>query len=158
MMKAKLARGQAGAPVVHAEVLKDEHGAPVVEGRFFKPRVAVEIRRDAGAEAVLEGGRGVEAHQHLMGDLRVTRLIGAHQAEAVAAEDRRHSINDEEDGEDYKDRSFTNGGPIRQSSPSILLVDRFRSSDSNAVSTSSGSPMGCRNARCMRNPFGLVRE
>src|ERR1035438_6146381 len=27
--------------------------------------------------------------------------------------------------------------------------------DSNAVSTSSGSPMGCRNMLCMRDPFGL---
>ena len=46
-------RGQARAPVVHAEFLKDEHGAPVVERRLLKPGMAVEVGRDAGAEAVL---------------------------------------------------------------------------------------------------------
>ena len=49
--------GQAGAPVVDAEVLKEEHGAPVVEGGLLKPGTAVEIGRDAGDEAPLEGVR-----------------------------------------------------------------------------------------------------
>ena len=86
MMKAKRGRGQAGAPVVDAEVLKDEHGAPVVERRLLKPRMAVEIGRDAGAQAVFEGVRRVEADQHLVRDLRIARLVGAHQAQAVAAQ------------------------------------------------------------------------
>ena len=80
-------RGQAGAPVVHAEVLKDEHGAPVVEGGLLKPGVAVEIGRDAGAQTwPLRVCGGVEADQHLVGDLRIAGLVGADQAESVAAQ------------------------------------------------------------------------
>ena len=37
-------RGQAGAPVVDAELLEDEHGAPIVEGGLLKPGAAVEVR------------------------------------------------------------------------------------------------------------------
>ena len=85
-MKAKRGRGQAGAPVVDAEILEDEHGAPVVEGGLLEPGMAVEIGGDAGAEAVFEGVGRVEADQHLVGDLRVTGLVGADQAEAVAAQ------------------------------------------------------------------------
>jgi hypothetical protein len=76
--------------------------------------VAVEIRCDAGAEAVLQGVRGVEAAQHFMRDLGITWLVGAYESDAIPAEDRCDSIKNEEDSEDDEDRSFTNGGPIRQ--------------------------------------------
>ena len=81
-------RGQAGAPVVDAELLKDEHGAPVVEGGLLQPGAAVEIGRNAGAQPPLSVCGGVEADQHLVGDLRIAGLVGAHQAEAVAAQQR----------------------------------------------------------------------
>ena len=48
-------RGQARAPVVDAELLKDEHGAPVVKGGLFQPGPAVEIGGNAGAELALDG-------------------------------------------------------------------------------------------------------
>jgi hypothetical protein len=42
-------RGQARRPVVHAEVLEDEHRPPVVERGLFQPGLAIEVRGDAGA-------------------------------------------------------------------------------------------------------------
>ena len=47
-------RRQSGAPIVDTEVLKEEHGAPIVEGGLFKPGVTVEIGRDAGSETVAQ--------------------------------------------------------------------------------------------------------
>ena len=79
-------RGQARAPVVDAEILKDEHGAPVVEGGFLEPGASVEIGSDAGAEPLFESVGGIEADEHLVGDLGIARLVGADQAEAIAAE------------------------------------------------------------------------
>ena len=41
-------RGKARAPVMYTEVLKEKHGAPIIECGLFKPGTAVEIGRDAG--------------------------------------------------------------------------------------------------------------
>jgi hypothetical protein len=102
---------KSGAPVVDAEFLKDKHGAPVVEGGLLEPGLAVEIGRDAGAEPAFEGVGRIEADEHLVRDLRVPRLVGADQAETVAAEPGRDSIEDEEDGEADEDCGFAKGGP-----------------------------------------------
>ncbi len=106
-------RGQAGAPVVHAEVLKDEHGAPVVEGRLLKPGVSVEVGSDAGAEVAFEGVRRVEADEHFMRNLRVAGLVGSNQPKTVAAEEGRDAVNDEKDRKHQKERRFANEGPGR---------------------------------------------
>ena len=47
-------RGQARRPVMHAEVLEDEHRAPVIERGLFQPGLAVEVGSDAGAQLALQ--------------------------------------------------------------------------------------------------------
>ena len=81
-------RGQAGGPIVNAEFPEGEHGAPVIEGRFFEPGLAVEDRGDE-----------VVAGEHFAGDLGVARLIGADQPEGRAAEDGNESIKEEKGGQ-----------------------------------------------------------
>ena len=106
--------GKAGAPVVHTEVLKEEHGAPIIECRLLQPGTAVEIRRDAGIQAALdERMRRIEMHQHLVRDLGVARLVCAHQAHSVAAQNGGQSVKKEKDGEGKKDRRFNEDGPAR---------------------------------------------
>jgi hypothetical protein len=92
--------GQPGAPVVHAEILEKEHGAPVVEGRLLKPGMAVEIGRDAGAELLLQIGCGVKPAEHLVGDLGVARFVCADQAHSVAAQIGCDAIKEKEDSEE----------------------------------------------------------
>ena len=70
-------RGQARRPVVHAKFAEGEHGAPVVESRLFQPGMAPQDGRDV-----------VAAREHLARDLRIARLVGADQAEPIAAKDR----------------------------------------------------------------------
>ena len=76
---------QSGAPVVNTEVLKQKHCAPIVERRLLQPRTAVKIRSDASTQAVFDGVRGVESVEHFVRDLRISRLVGAHQSEAITA-------------------------------------------------------------------------
>jgi hypothetical protein len=53
----------------------------------------------------------VEPVQHLVRNLRVARLVGAHQAKAVAAQDRGKPIDQEKDRESNEDRCLAYGGP-----------------------------------------------
>ena len=117
-------RGQAGAPVVHAEVLKEKHRAPVVERRLLQPGTAVEIGRNAGAQAAFERVRRVEAHQHLVRDLGIARLVGAHQAQAVAAQKRGKPVNKEKDGEGKKDRRFEDEWASEACASAGLRIDQ----------------------------------
>ena len=117
---------ETGGPVVDAELLKDEHGAPVVERRLLKPGVAVEIRSDAGAKPALDGVGGVEAVEHFVGDLGVARLVGAYEADTVAAKNGRLSVEDEKDGEDQEYGGFATGGPTGQPHASALRRIRSR--------------------------------
>ncbi len=78
-------------PVVDPELQKGEHGAPVVERGFFQPGMAPKNGSDV-----------VVAEQHLAGNLRVAGLVGANQAEPIAAEDRHQSIEQEKRGENEK--------------------------------------------------------
>ena len=113
-------RRETGTPIVDAEILKKEHGAPVVESRFFKPGMAVEIRGDTGAELVAEGVGGVEAAEHLVGNLRIARLVGTDETQAVAAEDGRESIEKKEDGESEEDDEFGDAGGGRHSPANLV--------------------------------------
>jgi hypothetical protein len=101
---------------VYAEVLEEEHGTPVVEGWLFKPGVSVEIGRDTGAKAVTEGVRGVEAVKHLVGDLRVARLVCTDQTEAISAEDGGEAVEQKEEYEGENDGYFEGSGPRGQAS------------------------------------------
>jgi hypothetical protein len=85
-------RGQPGTPIVHAEILKEEHGAPVVEGRLLQPRMSIEIGGDAGAELFLEMVSRVKPDQHLMSDLCITGLVGANQPHAIATQEWSYSV------------------------------------------------------------------
>ena len=107
-------RGQARAPVVHAELLEDEHRPPVVERRLLQPGVAVEIGGDAGAQFALQRVRRVEPVQHLVRDLRIARLIGAHQAQPVAAHQRRLPIKKKKEGKGKKNRRLAGSCPAGQ--------------------------------------------
>ncbi len=106
-------RGQSRGPVVHTEVLEDEHCAPVIERGLLKPRASVEIWGDAGGQTILQRVGGVKAHQHLVRDLRIARLVGSHQPQAVSAQCRRNSIDKEENAEGQKNQRFADGGPAR---------------------------------------------
>ena len=99
---------------MYAELAEDEEGSPVVEGGLLKPRLAVEEGGDAGAEMALEGVGRIEAVQHLVGDLGVTGLVCADQAEAVSAEQGDLSVEEEEEGEDEEDRGLAQNGPARE--------------------------------------------
>jgi hypothetical protein len=97
---------------VHAELLKDEHGAPVIQGGLLKPRAAIEVRSDAGAKASFHGMGRVEADQHLVGYLGIAGLIGTHQAQPIAAQQRRLSIENEENGKSQENARLTDAGPF----------------------------------------------
>ena len=47
--------GEPGGPVGDAELTKEAHGSPVVEGGLFKPRLAVEDGRDGAGDEALVG-------------------------------------------------------------------------------------------------------
>jgi hypothetical protein len=55
-----------------------------------------------------------------VGNLRITGLIGAHQAQPIAAQERRQAVGKEEDGKQKKDGRFANGGPTGQPSTPAL--------------------------------------
>ena len=57
----------------------------------------------------------VEAVEHFVGNLRVARLVGAHEAESGATQQRRLSVKNEEDGKDDKNGGLADGGPGGQS-------------------------------------------
>jgi hypothetical protein len=112
---------------VDAEVLEEEHGTPIVEGGLFKPGMAVEVRRNAGAKAVGEGVGGVEPVEHLVGDLSVARFVGSDEAEAIAAEDRHEAIEQEEEYEAENEGYFEDSRPRGQASaPGRLRIRRRR--------------------------------
>jgi hypothetical protein len=112
---------------VDAEVLKEEHSAPVIESGLFKPGVAIEIGRDACPETVAEGVCGVESTEHFMGDLRVARLVSPDEAEAIAAEDRRKAIEKKEKDETENYGYFGDSCPGGQTSARCrLLIWRSR--------------------------------
>jgi hypothetical protein len=66
------------------------------------------------AQPVLQCMCRVKPHEHFMRNLCITRFVGADQAQAIAAQQRRHSIEDEEGAEDHKDRALAGLGPGRQ--------------------------------------------
>ena len=101
---------------MNAEILEEEHGAPIVESGLFKPGVTVEIGSDAGAKTVAERVRGVESVEHLVGDLRVARLIRPDEAETIAAEDGRESVKEKEEDETENDSYLGGGCPGGQAS------------------------------------------
>ena len=107
-------RGQARGPVMHAEVLEDEHCTPVVKRRLFQPGLSIEIGGDAGAQLGRERVRRVEPVQHLMRDLRIAGFIGSHQAQVGATEDRSQPVCQKEDRESKKENRFTNASPGRE--------------------------------------------
>ena len=106
--------GETGGPVGDAELLEEAHGAPVVEGGFFEPGLAVEDGGDGAAGEAVEGvadvleaeaarddlgvdgvaGVGVRG-EHLAGDLGVAGLVGADEAELIAAEDGDEAVEQE---------------------------------------------------------------
>jgi hypothetical protein len=57
--------------------------------------------------------RRIEAHQHLVRDLGIARLVGSYQTQSVAAQNRGKTIKEEKDGEGKKDRRFNEDGPAR---------------------------------------------
>ena len=115
------------APVVNAEVLKQKHGAPVIESWLLKPGTAIKIGSDAGSEPVFNRVRGVEPHQHLVRDLRVAGFVSAHQPNAVATQHRGETVKEKEDRENKKDGNFADRSPLRQPLPGILLQIQSRS-------------------------------
>ncbi len=122
MMRARAPRGgrEAGGPVGDAELLEEAHGAPVVEGGFFEPGLAVEDGGDGAAEDAVDGvadvggaeaardhfgmghvaGFGVGG-EHLAGHLGITGLVGADETQLVAAKDgdEAEEQGEEADGE-----------------------------------------------------------
>ena len=92
-------RWEAGGPVGDAELLEEAHSAPVIEGGFFKPGLAVEDGGDGAAEDAVDGvadvggpeaagdhlgvGRVADfgvGGEHLAGYLGVTGLVGTDEA------------------------------------------------------------------------------
>ncbi len=70
--------------------------------------VDAEAARDhLGVDGVAGVGVGGE---HLAGDLGVARLVGADEAELVAAEDGDEAVEQEEDGDGEEDDEFAHGG------------------------------------------------
>jgi len=100
-------RGEARGPVVDAEFLKAEHGAPVEEGRLLKPR-----------HAVKDGGDVVVAIEHFARDLGVARLIGADQAELIAAEVWGEAVGEEIDGKGQQNDGFPDEFAFGDAEPS----------------------------------------
>ena len=98
--------GQAGDPVMDAELTKGVHGAPVVEGWFFEPGFAVEVGGDAGGKLFAEGVGLCELDEHFVGDLRVTWFIRADQTQAGPAEDGGGAVEDKENHEDEQGEDF----------------------------------------------------
>ncbi len=125
--------GKTGGPVGDAELLEEAHGAPVVEGGFFEPGFAVEDRGDGAAGDAVEGvanvfrakaagdhlgvddvaGVGVRG-EHLAGDLSVSRLVRADEAELVAAEDGNEAEEQEEGGDGEEKDELAHGDGVRQ--------------------------------------------
>ena len=107
-------RGQPRRPVVHPEVLEYEHRTPVVESRLLQPGAAIKIGSDAGAQPALDGVRRVKPHQHLVGDLRVARFVGPHQAQPVTAHQRDLPINKKKEGKTKKNGRLSDSAPTGQ--------------------------------------------
>jgi hypothetical protein len=99
--KREAGRGQPRRPVVDAELLEGEHGAPVVERGFLKPGLAVEHRGDE-----------VVTDEHFTRDLGVTWLIGPDQAEAGTAEDRHQPVKQQDGGERNEGPELEGGGRV----------------------------------------------
>src|ERR1035437_8206377 len=108
--------GQARAPVVHAEILKEKHRTPVVKRWLLQPRMPVEIRGNAGAEPAFQCGGSVEPVQHFMGDVGVSWLVRAHQSPTVTAKDGRETVSEEESCKDHKHGCLADGSPFGQPS------------------------------------------
>ena len=104
-------RGQPGAPVMHPELLKEEHRPPVVKGRLLQPGQAVEIGGYAGAELVFKRGRGIHPVEHLVGNLGIARLVRAYQPQPIAAQVRCKPVCEKEHGKKKKNGNFADGGP-----------------------------------------------
>ena len=100
-------RGKPCRPVRDAELPERAHRPPVVERRLFQPRMPVQDRRHRAAvqamQRVLDVGQPQAARhhtgvqlvaglgvrlQHLARNLRVARLIGPHQSDLIAAQNR----------------------------------------------------------------------
>ena len=107
-------RRQPRSPVVYAEVLEDKHRPPVIKSWFLQPGTAVKIRSDAGAQPALDGVRRVKPHQHLVGYLRVARLVGSHQAQPVPTHQRNLPINQKKEGKSKKDGRLSDRAPTWQ--------------------------------------------
>src|ERR1035438_1869077 len=103
--------GQAGAPVMDAKFLKEQHGPPVVKGRLLQPGMAVEIRGYAGAELFYDSGRGVNPVKHLMGNLGITGLVGAQQKKKKENKIGRKAVCQEEDRKKKENGYLADGGP-----------------------------------------------
>ena len=73
--------------------------------------MSVQIGRNAGAQPVFNRMGRVKAHQHLMRNLRIARLIRTHQAQSVSAQQRHDSIKDEKHAEDHEDRGLAERRP-----------------------------------------------
>ena len=119
---------QSRGPVGDAELLEEAHGAPVIECRFLKPRAAVEDRRDGAADEAFVAGVEVFSAEavrrdarvdlvallgvcgeHLAGDLRVTRLIGADEAELSSAKERDQAVEEKVGGDGDEDYELPEG-------------------------------------------------
>ena len=66
--------------------------------------------------------------EHLAGDLGVTRLVRAHQAKLCAAEQRDHSIKEEEGGDHEEDEDLKHDGK-RGTLRKLRLHPRFEAID-----------------------------
>ena len=119
---------QSGGPVGDAELLEEAHGAPVVERGLLQPGLAVEDRRDGAADEALVAGVEVFSAEavrhdprvdlvalvgvrgeHLAGDLRVTRFVGADEADLISAEDRDQAVEQKEAGDGDEDDELPEG-------------------------------------------------
>ena len=127
---------ETSGPVRDAEFLEEAHGSPVIEGGFFEPWLAVEDRSDGSGGDAVEGGADIFGAQapgdhlgvngvagvgvggeHLAGDLCVTGLIGAYEAELVAAEDGNETVEQKEGSYGKENGKFTYRGRCGQLLP-----------------------------------------
>ena len=130
---------QPRGPVAHTELFKEAHGAPVVQGRFLKPGMAVQNRRDgAGLGAPPRRAQVLPAQrtrnplcvavrhaavmmrqQHLVGDLRVPWLVRPDQPDLRPGDDgarqakRHHAIKQQQCREQAKHHQFAEGRGAR---------------------------------------------
>jgi hypothetical protein len=55
----------------------------------------------------------IEVHQHLVRDLSVARLVGSHQTQSIAAQDRGKTVKKKKNAEGEKNGGFRESGPAR---------------------------------------------